>query len=728
MDTTRKPIRLLILSALVLMPSLMSLSDFVYPQPPRSDQVDELHGTRIPDPFRPLEQLEAPETLNWVKAEDDLLDRFVGGSPPSDAIRSRLTQLVAYDAFSPPQKGGRRYFFSKTPAGRTQNVALVYVADRPDAQGTLLLDVRARHGSEASLGIFAPSHDGRYLAYTVSQGGSAWSVLRILDVTSGESLADELDGIHRLSGRPEWTPDSRGLFYTTFDRPAHDDSRAAVGNQKLFYHWLRTKQSDDRSIALRTIVSTNRIISPRVTSDGRYAVISMQEGADQRTTVAYVDLADPGMAVVDLIPERDATFTFLGNDGPRLWFYTDLEAPRGRVIEIDLRNPRRLLWRSLVPEQPEAIAARDQTGGNALGAYANRIVLMYLRDGRPFLRTFTPAGKLEHTLELPTAGSVWGGFSGRHADPEVFFLFLGMSDPSTIYHLDVRTGRMGPIRRAEIPFDATRYIVEHDFYRSQDGTRIPIFIVHRKGFRRDGKSPALIYGYGALAWVSFIWYQPHLLTWLEMGGIYAQPAIRGGGEYGTAWHEAALRTRKQTAVDDYIAAAEWLIREGYTSPDKLVASGGSLSAPLAAAAIQQRPKVFGAAIIDRPVADLIRYENFTGAAFWTPEFGSVRNRDEFRALLAYSPYHRALEGDCLAPTLVMVGEHDQTAPPLHGYKLVAARQAARECSRPVFLKLMRGAGHDFGKTPSQMTDSFTAMLTFLARVLDVPAPQRVGKP
>lgn len=403
-----------------------------------------------------------------------------------------------------------------------------------------------------------------------------------------------------------------------------------------------------------------------------------------------------------------------------------MNASKGRVVEIDVRRPARAAWRTIIPEAADAIAARDQTGGNALGVFGNRFVLMYLRDGRPFLRIFTSDGTLTHTVELPPAGSVWSGFSGRQSDPDVYFQFLGMADPSTILHLDVATGGLRTVRRAAIPFDPDRFIVKHEFYHSKDGTRIPVFVVHRKGLVRDGKSPALLYGYGALAWVSFIWYQPQVLTWLEMGGVYAQPAIRGGGEYGKAWHDAALRTKKQTAVDDYVAAAEWLVHERYTSADRLVATGGSLSAPLAAAAIAQRPAMFGAAVIDRPVADLIRYERFTGAAFWTPEFGSVSSRDEFRALLRFSPYHQALKGACLPPTLVMVGEHDLTAPPLHGYKLVAARRSASSCRSPVFLKVMRGAGHDFGKTPAQIADSFTSELTFLARILDLPGPTQVA--
>lgn len=693
-----------------------------HPATPRSGAVDVVHGVVVPDPYRWLESPDAPETVAWVSGQEATLTRFLAASPAAPVIRRHVDSLVAYETVSVPQRGGRRYVFSKAPADRSANVGRIYVADAPDAAGTLAVDVQAENGATASLGTFAASPDGRYVAYVAHDGGSAWGGLRIHNLATGVTERLAHPGVHRMS-RLQWTPDSQDVFYTIFDRKA--DPQAPVGQQSLRRHRIDGRPGRDEVVPLGTD-DPSRLVTVRVTDDGRFAIIATQVGTDQRTSIALLDLRVPGARPEALVQRGDAAFTWLGSLGRRHFFYTDLDAPKGQVIEMDLLEPGRSEWRTVVPEQVEAIAARDQTGGNALGMFGDRLLLMYLRDGRPFLRIFTAGGALAHSIELPAAGSVWGGFTGRQSSPEVFFQFLGMADPSTILRLDVVTGTLHTVRRAAIPFDSSRYVVAQDFYRSPDGTRIPIYVVHRRGLARDGRNPTLLYGYGALGWVSFIWYQPHVLAWLEMGGVYAQPAIRGGGEYGKSWHEAALRAKKQTAVDDYLAAADWLVRERYTSTDRLVATGGSLSAPLAAAALAQRPSQFGAAVIDRPVSDLVRYERFTGAAFWTPEFGSVANPQDFAFLHRFSPYHEALKGTCLPPTIVMVGERDQTAPPLHGYKLVAARQAAASCDAPVLLKLMRGAAHDFGKTPGQQADSFAAELTFLAQILQLE-PARAAR-
>lgn len=686
-----------------------------HPAARRSDATDVVHGVMVADPFRWLESPDSPETAAWVRGQDATLTAFLASAPGTAAIRSRLDALVAYETGSVPQAAGRRFVYSKAPADRSDNVGRIYAGDAADGPAELIVDVQAEDGAAASLGTFAASPDGRHVAFVVHDAGSAWGGLRIRHLTDGRTERVGQEGVHRMS-RLQWTADSRDLFYTTFARQA--GSQAPIGQQALHRRRVISAPVRDEVVPMG-VNDESRLSTVNVTDDGRYAVLATQVGVDQRTEVAILNLRMPGAQPTTLVQRGDAALTWLGSLGDRLFFYTDLDAPKGRIIEVNRRKPARSAWRTVVPEQAEAIAARDQTGGNALGMFGGRLLLMYLRDGRPVLRVYTIDGELTHTIELPMGGSVWGGFVGRPALRDVYFQFLAMADPSTVLGLDVVTGVLRTVRRTPIPFDSTRYVTAQEFYWAADGTRIPIYVVHRKDIVRDGRNPTLLYGYGALGWVSFVWYQPHVLAWLDMGGVYAQPAIRGGGEYGRAWHDAALRTKKQTAVEDYLAAADWLVRQGYTSPERLVATGGSLSAPLAAAAVAQRPRAFGAAVIDRPVADLVRYERFTGAAFWTPEFGSIANRDEFAFLRRFSPYHQALNGACLPATLVMVGERDQTAPPLHGFKLVAARQAASSCDAPVLLKLMRGAGHDFGKTPAQQAESFSAELGFLARILDL---------
>ncbi len=465
------------------------------------------------------------------------------------------------------------------------------------------------------------------------------------------------------------------------------------------------------------------LVGYTVSDDGRYLVITLRDGSSSQNRVLIQELDGAGRRpAVALMPAADANYTFLGSEGPRLYFFTDQGAPRGRVIAVDLRRPGRRHWMVVVPEAPEPIAANSAVGGNALGMFGDRFVLMYLKDGRPVLRVFDREGRLEFEPPLPAGGLVWGGFAGRQRDPEVFFRFLGLTEASTVYRLDLAKKRSSVFLDSPTPFDADSIAIEQVFYRSADGTRVPMFLAYRKGLRRDGRSPAFMYGYGAFGWVSFLYYQPFVLNWLELGGIYAQPAVRGGGEYGEPWHEAGARRRKQNVIDDYLAAAEWLVANRYTSASRLVANGGSASGGLAAAAILQRPDLFGAAVIDRPVLDMARFHRFSQASYWLPEFGSPDDPDDLRALLAWSPYHNIRDGRCYPPTLVMAGERDQVAVPLHAYKFTAALQAAQGCANPVLLKVMWGAGHNFGTTPEQSAGSWADQTAFLIRALAIPDP------
>lgn len=680
--------------------------------PGRGAPQQAVHGVDVADPFRSLEDVGAPATREWVSSQEARLSAYLDGERVK-AFRLRLEALATYDAYSAPVQTPLGFYFSKAPAARGSAAKSVHRGDDPRGAGAPVLDVQAIHGADAALGAFVPSPDGRRLAYVLHRDRSAWGEVHIRVVGNSAATVEVLPDVHRLS-MLQWTADSRELFYTTFARPANPT--APVGRQTLKRHRIGSPVSTDVAVPWASNGSELDVTNVRVTEDGRYAVLLTQRGTDQRTSVVVLDLRRPDASPVALVPTAEAAYVFLGSRGDTLQFYTDADAPRGRVVEVSLGGVARPAWRTLVPEAADAIAARDQTGGNALGAFGGHLVLMYLEDGRPYLRVFDRSGRPVHRVDLPPAGSIWGGLVGRESQPEVYFQFLGLADPATIMSLNVRTGRTAVVRRADLPVDPSQYETTQVFYRGKDGTRIPMFVV-RRASRHDGPRPTLMYGYGALAWVSFVWYQPHLLAWLDMGGLYVQPSIRGGGEYGKAWHDAALRTRKQTAVDDYLAAADHLVKAGYTEPKRLVATGGSLSAPLAAAAIAQRPDLFGAAVIDRPVSDLVRYERFTGAQFWVPEFGSVERADEFVALHRLSPYHEALRGTCMPPTLVMAGEFDQTAPPLHAFKLVAARQGAASCPAPTFLKLMRGAGHDFGKTPQQVADSYASELGFLTRAL-----------
>lgn len=692
-----------------------------YPAAKRVEQVDTYHGISVADPYRWLEQQNSNDTQAWVKAQDELLASRLAAAPGRAELKARLTELLTNDSYGVPIKAQGRYFYTFTAAGRSRGQSVVYVqgslAATPHAQPTALFDTRERHGAEAMLSWIAPSPDGRVLAYSIRQKQSRWATLRVLDVATGADLTDTLTGAHTVTGGISWTKDSKGFFYSAFELPgAGQEQQAVVRNPKLFYHTLGRPQAED-ALIVTLPNEPNALLTHTVSADGKYIIVAVNENGGPKNRILYQDLSARDAGWQTLIPQADATYTFLGNTGTRWWLYTDLDAPRGRIIAIDLPHPQRAHWRTVVPQMKEAINGRDQTGGNALGLYGNRFVLMYVKDGRPLVRIFDTRGKSQHELAQPPGGSIWAGFGGSQHDPEIFYLYLGWLDPSTIYRLNVATGRSTLFKRAPVKFDPSRFAVKQVFYRSKDGTRVPLCLIHRKDLKLDGTNPTYMYGYGGMGWVSFPWFQAHRLAWLEMGGIYAQPSLRGGGEYGEDWHQAGIKQNKQNTIDDYLAAAEWLIANKYTTAKKLVVTGGSLSGPLAAAAIQQRPDLFGAATISIPVLDLLRFDQFTGGAYWQSELGKPSNPADFKTLLASSPYHNVKPGQCYPPTLVMPGELDQTAVPPHAWKFTAAMQAAQGCANPVLLKTMKGAGHSYGSTTAQMVDSYTDELTFLAQAL-----------
>ena len=692
-----------------------------YPAARRVNQVDNYHGIEVADPYRWMEEMQSEETQAWVKAQDELSKSFVSAVPARAALQKRITELIHHEIYTSPIKAHGRYFFTKREAGKGLSESVLYVQESLSAAPRVLLDPATRFKDGKQLVSFRPSPDGRYLAYGVTTRQSRWFDVRVMDTTTGADVSDALTGLHNVSRSISWVKDGQGFFYSAFERPKPgEEQQAVLRNQKIYFHPLGKPQSED-AVITNLPEKPNTLFAHQITDDGHYLIVSASEGGANQNQIFYQDLRQAGSSLKPLISEADADYKFLGSEGARLWFYTDLKAPRGRIIAIDLNQPQRDHWVEVVPEAKEAISARDQTGGNALGMHGNRFVLVYIKDGKPLIRIFSTQGRLEREVKIAEGGSIWAGFVGTQTDPEVFYLFLGLADPSTIYRLNVATGAQTVFAQSKLNFNRDDYVVKQVFYQSKDGTRVPMFITHKKGLKLDGHNPTWMYGYGAMGWISFLWYRPDRLAWLEMGGVYALPSIRGGGEYGEEWHQAGMKLKEQNSIDDYLAAAEWLIKNQYTSPQKLVANGGSLSASLAGAAIEQRPDLFGASIIDIPVVDLLRYDKFTGGAYWAAELGSPANPEEFKALYSYSPYHNVKQGQCYPPTLIMFGERDQTAVPLHAYKFTAAMQAAQGCDHPVLMKVMRGAGHNFGVTLQQQTDSYTDELSFLFRVLKLGA-------
>jgi prolyl oligopeptidase len=701
--------------ALLLVLAAASPEALRYPPARTGDIVETVHGEAVPDPYRWLESLDSEETLGWVRAEDRLTRRWVGAVPGLEAFRKRIGALGEGDLFLAPMKAGGRYFSVRiTPSGGPTGL---WVQDGPNAAPRKIVDPESGlFGKDMTLFGCVPSPDARRVACTLSRGQSRRLRIRILDVSTGKEIASPALETHSVSGALVWTRDSRGFFRTNFESPVDPAGTAPPTNPSVRYYDVAGKKDT-------TIYTPPRepglLVGTALSEDGRYLVLTLNEGSRTRNRVLYKDLERPGDPVRSLMPAPDANHTFLGAAGRQLFFFTDRDAPRGRVVAVDVDRPDPAQWRVIVPEAAEPVAANSAVGGNALGLFDGKFVLAYLKDGRPLLRVYDTEGRRVSEPELPLGGQIWGGFSGAPGDRQVFFRYLALSDPGTIYRLDVETGRLSIFRRTPIPIDPGSVVVEQVFFTSRDGTRIPMFIAHKKDWKKDGRSPTYLYGYGAFGWVSFVWFQPFVLNWLEMGGVYAQPSLRGGGEYGEAWHEAGARRNKGKVLEDYLAASEWLVANGYTTPSRLVANGGSASGGLAAAAILSRPYLYGAAVIDRPVLDMLRFDRFEQAAYWLPEFGSPGDPEDFRALRAWSPYHNLKKGACYPPTLVLTGDRDRVAVPLHAYKFTAAMQAAQGCANPVLLEVIWGAGHSFGATPEQSAGTWADMTAFLVRALSL---------
>ncbi len=717
--------------ALLIAVSVMTpAQQLTYPQARRGEQVDIYHGTQVADPYRWMENSKDAEVADWIKAQEDLLQRFVRRVPARDAIEKRISELVTYDSYTNAgslvtpyvSKRGSRYFFIKTQAGRSEPV--LYAQAGRNAAPEVLIDVSANSkGEKIGLIGYEPSPNGQRVALFLSQAGSRWLTLKVLDVATRKELADLITDAHTLGGNVSWAANGQGFFYTKFAKRESDAGSAPTPvNPKIYLHQLGQAQSDDR-LMYEQSDDQNSLFTHQVTADGRHLVLTTLEGSNPNNRVFYKDLQKPNAPVTPLFENVVASYTFLGGQGTRFWFYTDREAPRGRVIVVDVTRSE--AWQEVVGQSAEAISAGSTVGGNALGMFGNRLVLMYMKDSNPRLRIFDLRGRLQHEVQLPSGGTIWGGLSGTQNDDEVFYQFLSLTSPGLFYRLDLRSRQNQVFLRPQVKLNPNDYETKQVFYQSKDGTRVPMFIAHRKGLKLDGNNPAYMYGYGAMSWVAFLFYQPHVITWLDMGGVYAIPGIRGGGEYGEDWHQAGVKQKKQNAVDDYIAATQWLIQNRYTSAAKFVANGGSASsAVVAAAAITQHPELYGAAVLDIPVFDMLRYHLFTNGRYWLSEFGSPDNAEEFKALLAFSPYHNLKDGQCYPPTIINVGERDTVALPLHAYKFTARLQRAQGCANPVLLKTMRGAGHNFGATPEQRINSWTDQLTFLVDVLKLnPSPK-----
>jgi prolyl oligopeptidase len=685
-----------------------------YPATRRGEVVDDYHGTKVADPYRWLEDdvRQSAEVAAWVEAQNKITFAHLEAIPQRERIQNRLTELWNYEKFSTPSKVGRRYFFFKNDGLQNQDV--LYVQPSLEAEPRMLLDPNAwsKDGTVALAGL-SVSDDARWLAYGVAQAGSDWKTWRVLDIDSGKELADELKWV-KFSGA-SWTNDNRGFFYSRYDEPKEGDQFQSLNlNQKLFYHRIGTPQDDDVLVYERPD-HPEWGFNTDVTEDGRYLVISAWKGTDDKYLVFYKDLTEPYGLPRQLIGDFKNEYIFIGNDATRFYFRTDVDAPRKRVISFDLRKPEPEHWQEIIPQAEETLVSTQ--------IVANMLVASYLKDARSQYKMYSLAGKFVREVDFPTIGTA-SGFGGRRTDTETFYSFSSFATPPSIYRYDMITGESTLLRRSGAKVDPEEYEVKQVFYTSKDGTRVPMFVAHKKGIELDGTNPTLLYGYGGFNIPLTPSFSISRLAWMEMGGVFAVANLRGGGEYGEAWHRAGTKLDKQNVFDDFIAAAQWLIDNHYTQPEKLAIQGGSNGGLLVGAAMTQRPDLFGACLPAVGVMDMLRFHKFTAGRFWVDDYGSADDPEEFQALYAYSPYHNLEPGTCYPPTLVTTADTDDRVVPGHSFKFAAALQHAQSCDNPVLIRIETRAGHGAGKPTSKLIEEVADQWAFLVKHLGVKLSKR----
>lgn len=678
-----------------------------YPTSRQSDQIDDYHGTKVADPYRWLEDLDSEETKAWVEAQNQITLNYLSDISAREPIKQRITQLWNYEKYGIPFKQGNQYFYFKNDG--LQNQSVLYTLTSLDAEPRVLLDPNqlSEDGTVALSGL-AISEDGKLMAYGLSTSGSDWNEWKVRDVETGKDFADHLKWV-KFSGA-SWTHDGQGFFYSRYDEPNEATQLEELNYyQKLYYHKLGTPQSEDSLIYHRPD-QKEWMFGGGVTEDGRYLIISVDRGTDPKNLVFYKDLQTPDSPVVELISEFESSYGFIDNDGAIFWFRTDLDAPRGRVIAIDINNPQRENWQEVIPQSEETL--------ESVGLLNNQFVADYLKDAHSSIKIFNLDGSFVREVALPGIGSA-GGFGGKRYDTETFYSFTSFTTPPTIYRYDMVSGESTIFRQPNVDFNPDNYETKQVFYESKDGTEIPMFITHKKGLRLDGNNPTLLYGYGGFNVSLTPNFSVSRLVWMEMGGVYALANLRGGGEYGEEWHQAGIKLNKQNVFDDFIAAAEWLINNQYTKPEKLAILGGSNGGLLVGACMTQRPELFGAALPAVGVMDMLRFHKFTIGWAWCSDYGSPDNPEEFKALYAYSPLHNLKPGTAYPATLITTADHDDRVFPAHSFKFAAALQAAQAGDKPVLIRIETKAGHGAGKPTSKMIEELADEWAFLVRSLEL---------
>jgi len=704
-----------------LMPS--DLTQIQYPPAKRTDHVDTYHGTKVADPYRWLEDADSPETKAWIKAENKITFGYLEGIPERAPIRERLTKVWNYERLGIPEKEGGRYFYSRNTGLQPQPV--LFTTTDLKVSGEVLLDPNTlSNDGTVALSAWSPSPDGRLLAYAISSGGSDWVEWKIRDIKTGKDLSDNLKWA-KFSGA-SWLKDSSGFYYNAYDAPQGNALQEANKGIRVMFHRLGTPQTEDR-IAFAMPSNPEYFLSGEATDDGNFLVVSVYPNTTTNNRVGIQELGSPTSEVLQLFWNDDSQYEYIANHGWNFYFLIKRNAPRGKIVRVRVNDAIKdgKIDQTLLLAATDEIVPQTEDVLESVHGIGERLVLSYKHDATALVKITTLDGKEVRSVKLPGLGTV-AGFQGKINDPETFFQYTDFATPRTIFRYDVQNGKSSTWFKPKIGVDPRNFVSEQVFYRSKDGTRIPMFITYRKGMKKDGKQPTILYGYGGFNSSQEPYFSIVNAVWMEMGGIYAVACIRGGGEYGKDWHDAGRKLSKQNVFDDFIAAAEYLIDQGYTSSSKLACQGGSNGGLLVGAMLTQRPELFGAALPAVGVMDMLRFNKFTIGWAWEPDYGSPQNGEEFRALYRYSPYHNIKSGTHYPATLITTGDHDDRVVPAHSFKFGAAMQAAQGGPAPILIRIETRAGHGAGKPTQFQIEEFADIYAFLVKVFGMQLPKGFG--
>jgi prolyl oligopeptidase len=675
-----------------------------YPPTPREDTVEKMFGVDVADPYRWLENDVRGDLAvrAWVDAQNAATSAYLATLPDRAGIADRLTTLWNYERLGMPEQRGGRYFYQRNDG--LQNQAVLLVRDTLDGEGRVLIDPNGwSEDGATALAEWTPSLDGKRIAYAVQDGGSDWRTLRVMDVDTGQVATDEVSWVKFSS--IAWARNGSGFFYSRFPEPEEAGAHQSLNlNHAIYFHQLGSAQTSDRLVyATRDRPRLNHVAE--VTQDGRWLVIYSSEGTEARVEVTLLDLTSATARPRTLIRNLENNWQLAGSHGTTLYFLTNLEAPRQRIVAIDVASASRIT---------REIVAEDAATLESVSLVGDRLIASYLVDARSEVRLFTREGKPAGMVKLPGIGSA-GGFEGEAGEPETFFAFTSFATPTRIFRFDSATGEVSPFAEPRVAFDPDDYLVTERFYASRDGTRVPMYVVHRRDVDLSAGAPTILYGYGGFNISLTPAFSVANLAWMEIGGVYAQASIRGGGEYGKAWHDGGRLANKQNSFDDFIAAAEHLIAEGLTVPAKLAIRGGSNGGLLVGAVVNQRPDLFACALPAVGGMDMLRFNRFTAGRYWVDDYGDPANAADFRTLIAYSPIHNVHAGADYPAILITTADTDDRVVPGHSFKYAATLQAAELGDRPHLIRIETRAGHGAGKPTAKLIEEYADIWAFAAR-------------